>query len=649
MHPVYHGIRILDIDDLAFGYAIEKVEKVLDSFNENEVINDINRIIDFYNSIKYIDIAYKNKIWDESKKTGFNNIARNVQRIIGKFLSKINDNNFLEYYHLTGRLYINEFWEIVDKYKIYERISYKNIEYILKNEGNALYYILKHKNIVLKYDKSIAVYMRNNFTTAEYILKNYFVENKDKLYFPVSLTFKDKEDIIKLYVDSDDPNLNFLRLVFESHNNEFIVSDKLKLLAKRKYDKCWKAYFDTGAGLHFETSIQFCYLENNKVKEEIVDKKERKTILKYSRTWIENNLDYATLLNNFIYLFDFVDFHYRCNFVAIDSELGILERDLGFNGRGMYKVGSAFYAKQTITNLKMQGYYYALLKNEINIDDIFKWFFEVYLKNEFHVEGFLFNSTPKETDILLKYKNLVSEMERVLKQYSLYCENKEIDSELLEISSKGIIYSQIDSLQKEKYLYVNEKNKDKINSEINILFSEQSLLGYTHKTKDKYYTFIDLINNEEINIEDYESYQKKYIEFLSNRGSVFLDNGAIKLNTNRVLILLDLYRNGNICIAYLNDDKKEIIKNMIEENELIEQSSLFSKQEVNYINYILNKSEFSNGCDLRNKYSHGTYPADKNEQERDYFILLKIMVLIILKINEEFCLIDKKRNYIEIV
>ena len=290
MHPVYHGIRILDIDDLAFGYAIEKAEEVLDSFNENEVINDINRIIDFYNSIKYIDIAYKNKIWDESKKTGFNNIARNVQRIIGKFLSKINDNNFLEYYHLTGRLYINEFWEIVDKYKIYERISYENIEYILKNEGNALYYILKYKNIVLKYDKSIADYMRNNFTTAEYILKNYFVENKDKLYFPVSLTFKDKEDIIKLYVDSDDPNLNFLRLVFESHNNEFIVSDKLKLLAKRKYDKCWKAYFDTGAGLHFETSIQFCYLENNKVKEEIVDKKERKTILKYSRTWIENNL-----------------------------------------------------------------------------------------------------------------------------------------------------------------------------------------------------------------------------------------------------------------------------------------------------------------------------------------------------------------------
>ena len=40
MHPVYHGIRILDIDDLAFGYAIEKAEKVLDSFNENEVINE---------------------------------------------------------------------------------------------------------------------------------------------------------------------------------------------------------------------------------------------------------------------------------------------------------------------------------------------------------------------------------------------------------------------------------------------------------------------------------------------------------------------------------------------------------------------------------------------------------------------------------
>ena len=35
---------------------------------------------------------------------------------------------------------------------------------------------------------------------------------------------------------------------------------------------------------------------------------------------------------------------------------------------------------------------------------------------------------------------------------------------------------------------------------------------------------------------------------------------------------------------------------------------------------------------------------DKQTQEIDYIELLKIMVLIILKINEEFCLRDSKDN-----
>ena len=31
----------------------------------------------------------------------------------------------------------------------------------------------------------------------------------------------------------------------------------------------------------------------------------------YSRLWVKDNLDNATLLNNFIYLFEYVDYHNR--------------------------------------------------------------------------------------------------------------------------------------------------------------------------------------------------------------------------------------------------------------------------------------------------------------------------------------------------
>ena len=37
----------------------------------------------------------------------------------------------------------------------------------------------------------------------------------------------------------------------------------------------------------------------------------------YSSEWIEENQDYPTLLNNFIYLFEYVDRCFRCSFVII--------------------------------------------------------------------------------------------------------------------------------------------------------------------------------------------------------------------------------------------------------------------------------------------------------------------------------------------
>ena len=60
--------------------------------------------------------------------------------------------------------------------------------------------------------------------------------------------------------------------------------------------------------------------------------------------------------------------------------------------------------------------------------------------------------------------------------------------------------------------------------------------------------------------------------------------------------------------------------------------------EQKYLNFMLNKSEYCNGPDIRNKYIHESISLDENEHFHDYIELLKIMVLIIIKINEEFCL-----------
>lgn len=71
--------------------------------------------------------------------------------------------------------------------------------------------------------------------------------------------------------------------------------------------------------------------------------------------------------------------------------------------------------------------------------------------------------------------------------------------------------------------------------------------------------------------------------------------------------------------------------------KVVTSGTLFSKPEQDYLDYMLNMHKYSNGLDLRNRYCHGNNPIDEKVSESNYYQILKIMCLIIIKINDEFC------------
>ena len=64
-----------------------------------------------------------------------------------------------------------------------------------------------------------------------------------------------------------------------------------------------------------------------------------------------------------------------------------------------------------------------------------------------------------------------------------------------------------------------------------------------------------------------------------------------------------------------------------------------------YFNYYLNKASSINGFDLRNKYIHGCQANGKNAEEiheRNYYTLLKLFVLLLIKINDDILINDSE-------
>ena len=102
-------------------------------------------------------------------------------------------------------------------------------------------------------------------------------------------------------------------------------------------------------------------------------------------------------------------------------------------------------------------------------------------------------------------------------------------------------------------------------------------------------------------------------------------------------MLNDLFLNEVICPIYYDDELRHQVSNLAASGDLRYESTLFSIPEQKYLNFILNNAEFGNSLGIRNRYIHDTCPLDENTEFSHYCELLKIMVLIIIKINAEFC------------
>lgn len=623
--------------DMSAGWHLKRAGSVLDNWNGFTNVAEINQVIEFYNIKKYFDCSIRLERWDENIYASYKAKCQNIPGLLGRFCSTISNSNLEILYTSIDYDYIDDFWKLVCDYKVYLRISPEVFETVLTDHQSALWYVLQQKPLVEKFGQSISGHLVCNSHAAEWLVSYFLEEHKrapTAFHFPVEFTQEMRDQVLADYVDSNDPNPNYIHLIEQAQSTkEFPVSDKLRLRARKKGELLQNKLFSNSTGFSYGVEVSFKSIPDGSVE---YSEKEHIYCSAYSREWIQDNQDYPTLLNNFIYLFDYVDRFFRSTFPAQKAEMGVFEQHLVITGKKDYVTGIAFNLRAMQSALQMQAYQQELKRIGIQIEELFKWFFEVYLKEEFNAQGFSYSPPSMGTTCAEKCKLLASSIDGVLKQYRLFCEDGYVDRELLEMSSEHVIFSQLPSLRSKKYAY---SNSMEFQSEQNLLFSNQSMMTYTQKTRTKYKTLPQLLLNEYMTIGDFAHFQKDNIQWLINRGIVICcSDGRLVVDMPRTFILNDLFKHEVVCTSYFDEELQTLVDKLVTSGDMKYGETLFSKPEQNYLNYILNKSEFSNGLDLRNKYIHDTYPLDEDTQSKDYLELLKIMVLIIIKINEEFCM-----------
>lgn len=635
-------IKYFDSSDLMYGHNFDRFENMqIPEFSE---IN-INDAIEFFEIKRYFDKGICCKDWSVEKLLSFQKKANILYGLCVRYIGSLTNESIVDQFLTIEIFYRKEFWKVFEICKLYNNIDDDIFVELIQCKNSAVFELLKNKKIVQMYGKVLRNYLcekENSINIILYAYEQDYTEN-EKLYLPDELIGQDIISIIFKYLTGEKVDIkNLNRVINMRCTKRFPIDDRIRLKAKQRYDEESQKLLGENR-IEYGISVIF----NPDQIDEIKKKRDGKNYeISYSTKWLSEHLDYPTVLNNFIYIFQFVDVpQVRFLHVSKKSDLGVFERILMSKSKKNYPRGMSFNSSNILAELQINAYYKFLKHKSIYLEDVLEWCFTEYLQKEFKCDKIMLLFPNKEISYAEKCTIIITTIESLIKQFTLYAVDGEISHDLMLISSGPVSFSKIPSLVKRKYIYSNGEKFDRV---ANLLFSDQCILLYVeriHKQGKEYSSLLDLLLNEDINLNDYHDWGQELFEELLkyNLVKVGEDKRVYIGNEKKVYILKDLYENE--VISKWNYDSKCYgdMQKLLDENLIREDSSLFSNIEVNYLNYLLNSSEFVDGFDLRNKYAHGIQQVitDENVHYNNYLIFLRILVFFAIKINDDFCIKER--------
>lgn len=609
---------------------------ILDSFGESNNY-DLNQIIELSNIVQIVrSVECPTNITPE-KFNGYRKETDAISRFVSSYFQQLDLSDIENIFQSIWTYYSLDLLKLLERFDLLKNIPNSGVQNLLNKKLIPLFCILECKGWVKKYNQVITDYMMDNKDAAEIIIKYYLVKDfaeKESIVFPKALTEEKKISVLNYYIDGAfEPHPNYLEMIENAPIlDELHIGDKLRLKAKKAKEKYWEKHFSERSSFSYGSIASFQEIDEE--KNESYNETDHHVYCTYSKKWVREHHDYPTLLNNFIFLFDFFDSELRCQFV-LKKKSTLDELLAKSEGIKHYPINSQFTTNRMICFTILSAYMRELDDYGISIEDLLDYFFNDYLKENFGISDFEFKKPSKAVSLSERIKLLYIEMDGILKQLKYYIEDGRIDKELMAISSNPVRIGELKSFLEQKYAYPKAKN---LKEEMRFLFTFNLMFGMNFAWNG-YESLVQIISKEHLFVTDFAKPAQGWINWLVERGSLCLkDDGSLGLNIARCALLYDLYENEVVCFAHQKAKPRGILDELVKNEEVEVESAVFSRQERDYYNYVLNKKEFSNSLDLRNAFLHGSFYGTDEELQQAYIETLKIFIMIVVKVNEEFCL-----------
>lgn len=641
-------VRFFGVHDLAAGWYVERIAEIVAQFDPANVPAHAVDIIELHNVQQYLEHGFHPRDSTEAERAVAMSRIVQIRSAVARFFSVIDDANCASLVADVDFEYHADLLDLLGRNQAFERCSAPVMLNALDHAGVHLGGMLACKKLVAAYDAEIRDELLGSPGNAEHIVRKYLQQDvRAEVHLPASFTPADARALLELYLDSPDANPNYVGLIETAPISPATgVDAKLKLRAKRHNAEMTQSFFENNTGFKTGTEVRLSETQDEPVKYEMDDSDGMVARFTYSSRWLDETCDSPSILNNFQHLFEFADRHALLTLPSYPTYLSVFERFMTTTGKTHYRIGAGFRAVDMSSLLQTRLYQHYLEAQDKDLEELISWFFEGYLAEEFGTADFSFRPSSRGASYLERVRHLFAEMESALAQFSLFVENGELDRDLLAITSDPVRYRQVPSLLSGKYAYPTES--DEIAGILHVLFSDQSSLTYINeglKGEDA----AGLLLKNEVGYDDFHDYQKQTVDQLITLGILENTGARVQIaNAEQFLILRSLFATQACSYFHLSELGRAEVDAMVTRGWVERRSSLLTEAEGQYFNYFLNKVEFSNGPELRNKYQHGSQANEDGEDAhfRAYITALRLMIALVIKVNDDFCLsaIEQSRS-----
>lgn len=635
-------LKFYGINDYGTFYQVKQSTACLDNYDDTKTDYDIDDVIELYNATQFVESDIFPRDLTSKKEAAYKALMPKIKKTVATFFNSIDQSNAAVMITKTDVHYHQDLLALLVRHKVHERVSAGVLLPILRNAGLHVRELLENKGLVKAFDQDIRTLLIADPKHAELVMRKH-LEKKERheIYLPDSLTSDDMQKLLDAYIDDEGANPNYIKLIADTSTKAAGMSAKLKLKAKRK-DKAWTDEFfkDSGTGFKYGTDVAI----DNEQDEPLILSTNAEGIMRfsYSKKWLEEHLSNSETISHFVNLFGFVHEGMVLSLPSYKSAMtGIVERFMGVKGKDSYPYGVAFNLSEQRSFGQVFVYERFLQEHDNSLEKVIAWFFQDYLKTAYGADGFQYKPSSEASTYLEKSRHVFTEMESVIRQFSLYVEDGKIDKELLDLTSEQIRYHDVPSLIEDKYIYTTD------NEDITLvqfyLFSDQAHLGYIDDSLQSS-TLFELLTTKDVAVDRFQSFQKPQVDKLIELGILHIADGLVKFRSlPQIAVLKALFNYEAIGYNHATEDMRDEIDTMVSSGWLTRKSSLLTDPEASYFNFILNQSEFSDGYDFRNKYLHGSQADKDNENTHHnvYIIALKLMMAIVIKISNDFYVRNK--------